>query len=392
MMQPLPVGEFEWMRESALKDWERIVNSENTGCTLEVDLEYPNHLHDFHDDFPLAPELLEVNGFQKLIPNLRDKEKMVLDGRSLQLFLSLGMKLKKIHRGIKFRKEAFMKPFIEHNTKLRTAAKNDFEKDLFKLGSNAVYGKTMENVRNRIDMKLVNDRKKKANLVKKINFKHATHFGEKLAAVHMRKTKVVLNKPIFCGAAILDLSKIHMFNFHYNYVKQKWEKVQVLYSDTDSLILEIQTDDFFQDTAGDVEKWFDTSGIPKTHFAVKDGFPVGKNKKVLGKFKDEAGGKIIREFVGLRPKCYSIQIEEAKSIKKAKGTKKNVTKSLTHQDFKDVLFGKDFPPLENVSLRSHFHEIYTETIRKVALSAEDDKRVVQKDGIQTLALGHWRLN
>ena len=190
MMQPLPVGEFEWTRESALKDWERIVNSENTGCTLEVDLEYPNHLHDFHDDFPLAPELLEVNGFQKLIPNLRDKEKMVLDGRSLQLFLSLGMKLKKIHRGIKFRKEAFMKPFIEHNTKLRTAAKNDFKKDLFKLGSNAVYGKTMENVRNRIDMKLVNDRKKKANLVKKINFKHATHFGEKLAAVHMRKTKL----------------------------------------------------------------------------------------------------------------------------------------------------------------------------------------------------------
>ena len=207
----------------------------------------------------------------------------------------------------------------------------------------------------------------------------------------MRKTKVVLNKPIFCGAAILDLSKIHMFNFHYNYVKKKWDKVQVLYTDTDSLVLEIETEDFFQDTAPDVEEWFDTSGIPKNHFAVKDGFPVGKNKKVLGKFKDEAGGKIIREFVGLRPKCYSIQIEESKSIKKAKGTKKNVTKSLTHQDFKDVLFGKVFPPLENVSLRSHFHEIFTETIRKVALSAEDDKRVVQKDGVATLALGHWRL-
>ena len=245
MMQPLPVDGFEWLSKSALKNWEKIVNSEEVGCILEVDLEYPNHLHDFHNDFPLAPELLEVNEFQKLIPNLADKEKMVLDGRSLQLFLSLGMVLKKIHRGIKFRKEAFMRPFIEHNTRLRTAAKNDFEKDLFKLASNAVYGKTMENVRNRIDMKLVNDRGKKAKLVKKINFKHATHFGEKLAAVHMRKTKVVLDKPIFCGAAILDLSKIHMFNFHFNYVKKKWEKVQVLYSDTDSLMLEIQTDDFF---------------------------------------------------------------------------------------------------------------------------------------------------
>ena len=153
MMQALPVGDFQWMTDSQLQDWERISNSENTGCTLEVDLIYPQHLHDFHDDFPLAPEVLETNGFQKLIPNLRDKHKMVLDGRSLQLFLSLGMKLKKLHRGISFRKEAFMKPFIIHNTKLRTAAKNDFEKDLFKLASNAVYGKTMENVRNRIDMK-----------------------------------------------------------------------------------------------------------------------------------------------------------------------------------------------------------------------------------------------
>ena len=326
MMQPLPVDGFEWLKKSALKNWEKIVNSEDVGCTLEVDLQYPNHLHDSHNDFPLAPELLEVNGFQKLIPNLRDKEKMVLDGRSLQLFLSLGMVLKKIHRGIGFKKEAFMRPFIEHNTKLRTAAKNDFEKDLFKLASNAVYGKTMENVRNRIDMKLVNDRKEKAKLVKKINFKHATHFGEKIAAVHMRKTKVILNKPIYCGATILDLSKIHMFNFHFNYIKKKWEKVKVLYSNTDSLVLKIQTDDFFQDTAPDVEKWFDTSAYPKDHFACKNGFPVGKNKKVLGMFKEVAGGKIIREFVGLRAKCYSIQIEEAKSIKKAKGTKKKCYK------------------------------------------------------------------
>ena len=108
-------------------------------------------------------------------------------------------------------------------------------------------------------------------------------------------------------------------------------------------------------------------------------------------FKDEAGGKIIREFVGLRAKCYSIQIEEAKSIKKAKGTKKNVTNFISHQNFKDVLFGRRFPPLENVSFRSHLHEIYTETVRKVALSAEDDKRVVMDDGRATFAIGHWRL-
>ena len=389
MMQPLPVGGFEWLSEGKLKQWEKIVDSEDLGCVLEVDLEYPAELHDFHNDFPLAPELMEVGGIFKLIPNLKDKEKMVLDGRNLKLFLSLGMKLKNIRRGIGFKKEAFMKPFIEWNTKLRTAAKNDFEKELFKLASNAVYGKTMENVRNRINMKLVNDRKKKANLVRKINFKHATKFGEKIAAVHMKKTKVTLDKPIFVGAAILDLSKIHMFKFHYGYVKKKWEKVKVLYSDTDSLILEIETDDFFADTGEDVEKWFDTSKYPKDHFAAKNGFPVGKNKKVLGMFKDEADGQIIRGFVGLRPKCYSVLMEE-KQIKKAKGTKKNTVKGISHEDYVRVLRGEKFPPMKNISFRSHLHEIFTEQMWKVALSAEDDKRIVMANGIQTLAIGHWR--
>ena len=388
MMQPLPVGEFEWLGEEKLKNWEKIVDSEGWGCVLEVDLEYPEELHDFHNDFPLAPELVEVGGIEKLIPNLKDKEKMVLDGRNLKLYLSLGMKLKKIWRGIGFREKAFMKPFIEWNTKLRTAAENDFEKELFKLASNAVYGKTMENVRNRINMKLVNDRRKKANLVKKINFKHATKFGDKIAAVHMRKTKVCLDKPIFVGAAILDLSKIHMFKFCYGYVKEKWENVRVLYSDTDSLILEIETDDFFADTAEDVEKWFDTSKYPKDHFAV--GFPVGKNKKVLGMFKDEADGKIIRGFVGLRAKCYSVLMEE-KQIKKAKGTKKNTVKGISHEDYVRVLRGEKFPLMKNISFRSHLHEIFTEKMWKVALSAEDDKRIVGEDGVSTLAIGHWRL-
>ena len=390
MMQPLPVGGFEWLSEGVLEKWEKIVDSEDLGCVLEVDLEYPAELHDFHNDFPLAPELMEVGGIHKLIPNLKDKEKMILDGRNLKLFLSLGMKLKKIRRGIGFREKAFMKPFIEWNTKLRTAARNDFEKELFKLASNSVYGKTMENVRNRINMKLVNDRKKKAKYVKKVNFKHATKFGEKIAAVHMKKTKVILNKPIFVGAAILDLSKIHMFEFHYGYVKKKWEKVKVLYSDTDSLILEIETDDFFADTGEDVKKWFDTSKYPKDHFAAKNGFPVGKNKKIFGMFKDEAEGKIIREFVGLRPKCYSVLMDE-KEIKKAKGTKKNTVKSISHEDFVRVLQGEKFPPMKNISIRSHLHEIFTEQMWKVALSAEDDKRIVMEDGIQTLAIGHWRL-
>ena len=109
-------------------------------------------------------------------------------------------------------------------------------------------------------------------------------------------------------------------------------------------------------------------------------------------FKDEAGGKIIREFVGLRAKCYSIKIDGKEGVKKAKGTKKNVVKnSISHEDFNSVLFGKKFAPIQNVSFRSHLHEIFTESMMKVALSAEDDKRIVMEDGVQTLAIGHWRL-
>ena len=131
------------------------------------------------------------------------------------------MKLKKIHRGVSFFEEAFMKPFIELNTKIRTAAKNAFEKDFFKLMSNAVYGKTLENVRNRQNVYILNDPVKKRKYTSQPHFKSVTHFNQNLSAVHMLKTEVVLDKPVYCGASILDLSKYHMFDFHYNYAKKK---------------------------------------------------------------------------------------------------------------------------------------------------------------------------
>ena len=167
MLEPLPVGGFKWMSENELNKWKEFVEKEDVGCVLEVDLEYPAELHDEHNDYPTAPESLEMGGVKKLIPNLMNKKSMVLHGKSLQQYLSLGMKLKKIHRGIRFKEEAFMKPFIELNTKLRTAAKNDFEKNVFKLMSNSVYGKTLENVRNRVNVYIVNDEKQKRRLVTK---------------------------------------------------------------------------------------------------------------------------------------------------------------------------------------------------------------------------------
>ena len=153
-MKALPIGDFKWMDEKELEHWK------NIPCILEVDLESPKDLHDLHNDYPLAPERLKINNVEKLIPNLWDKEKYIVHHENLKLYLELGLKIKKIHRGIKFREEPWMRSYIELNMRLRASGKNDFEKDFFKLMNNSVFGKTMENIRNRVDVKLANNPKK----------------------------------------------------------------------------------------------------------------------------------------------------------------------------------------------------------------------------------------
>ena len=253
---------------------------------------------------------------EKLIPNLWDKEKYIVHHENLKLYLELGLKVKKIHRGIKFREEPWMRSYIELNTDLRTKGKNDFEKDFFKLMNNSVFGKTMENIRNRVDVRLVNDQKKRKKLIAKPNVRHCTIFDENLVAIHMKKPKLVFNKPVYCGMVILDISKSLMYDFHYGYILPKYGKNQkLLFTDTDSLCYEIETEDFYKDISEDVEKGFDTSNFPKDH---PSEIPVGKNKKIPGMMKDEAGGKIIEEFVGLRAKLYSYKMFEGKEEKNAK--------------------------------------------------------------------------
>ena len=156
------------------------------GCFLEVDLEYPNELHDFHNDFSLAPESLVLNGFPKLTQNLGDKKRMVLHGVNLKQYLSLEMKLKKVWRVLMFREEPFMKPYIDKNTQLRMQGKNAFEKD-FKLMNNSVFGKTMENLRNRVNIHLVKEVEKAEKFVNQPHFEDVKIFDEFLIAVKMKK-------------------------------------------------------------------------------------------------------------------------------------------------------------------------------------------------------------
>ena len=249
MSQKLPTGDFKWMTRKHLDKW-----TEHP-CILEVDLEYLQELHDLHDDYPLAPERLMVDKVEKLIPNLNSKEKYVIHHEALKQYLELGLKLVKVHRGIKFREEAFMKSYIDKNTKLRAKAKSEFEKDFFKLMNNSVFGKTMENIRNRVDVQLVTSEAKASKLTSKPNYDRLTIFDENLIAVHMRKIKLYFNKPIYLGMSILDISKTKMYDFHYRFIKPKnGDKAKLLFTDTDSLAYEIQTKDFYRDITQNVKK------------------------------------------------------------------------------------------------------------------------------------------
>ena len=302
MSQNLPTHGFKWMKNITMEKVDEIMEKANSsmnnlgkkGYIFEVDLEYPDHLWDKHNDYPLAPERLKVNGVEKLISHFKPRKNYVVHYRTLRQCLELGMRLTKVHRGISFYQSSWMEPYIRKNTELRKCASNNFEKDFFKLMNNSVFGKTIENIRKRQNIKLIDDRKQAVKLSSKPNFDRCTIFDKHLIAVHMLNTEVYFNKPVYVGQAILDLSKTLMFNFHYNYIRKKYHnKAELLFTDTDSLMYQIKTKDFYKDINPDVKDKFDTSDYPPNH---PSGIPTGLNKKVIGMFKDEVAGKQITKF------------------------------------------------------------------------------------------------
>ena len=201
----------------------------------------------------------------------------------------------------------------------------------------------------------------------------------------------MFNKPVYLGMCILDLSKTLTYNFHDKYVKNKYgSAAKLLFTDTDSLAHEIKTQDFYKDISEDVIKLFDTSNFPKNH---SSGIKTGQNKKVVGMFKDEAGGKIIEEFVGLRSKLYSYKMLHGEEEKKCKGVKKPVIKNrIKFNDYKECLFtGKKQLKKMNI-IKSQKHVVYSEEVNKIALSSNDDKRIIFVDGVHTLAHGHRKFS
>ena len=409
MSQYLPTGNFRWMTEKQISKLNVARYNENSekGLILEVDLEYPKELHYLHNDYPLAAERVCVKKnmlsdyckkiatkynistglVHKLIPTLSNKEKYVLHYRNLQMYIDLGLKLKKIHRVLEFDQSPWLKQYIDFNTQKRSQAKNAFEKDFFKLMNNSVFGKTMENIRKRVDVRLITDGKKLLKMSSKPTFVCSKIFNENLVAVHKIKEVLTLNRPAYVGMCILDLSKTLMYDFHYNYIKQKYgDKAKLLFTDTDSLTYEIQTEDIYQDFWNDKDK-FDNSDYPES-----SQYFSKANKKVIGKFKDEAAGMPIKEFIGLRSKMYSYIKEDNKVEKTAKGIKKNIIKgNIKHEDYKKVLFKNEQMQHRMKTIRSERHQLGSYEINKISLSCFDDKRYIAENGIKSLAYGHYAI-
>ena len=409
MSQPLSYGNFRWVNANSV-----IPKKKGIGHIYEVDLEYPEELHDLHNDYPCAAKKIKVSddmlsdycreikdkfnissgNVNKLITTLGDKKNYVLHEENLKLYLSLGLKLKKIHRVLEFSEKPWLKKYIDFNTEKRKNAKNAFEKDFFKLMNNSVFGKTMEDIRKRCNIYLETDPDHFLRQTAKPTFVSCKIFHENLVAIHMKKNFLKLNKPSYVGMCILDLSKVLMYDFHYNFIKAKYgDRAKLLFTDTDSLCYHILTDDVYEDLYNHKDM-FDNSDYSKS-----SKFFFDENKKVIGKMKDEAAGNLITSFVGLKSKMYSYLVElpdgnggvKIKNNKTAKGISKNVTKrDLEHEDYLSCLLNSTIEKHKIKTIRSDHHVVSSYEINKISLSCFDDKRYILDDGITSYAYGNYK--
>ena len=411
MTKKLPYDNFKW-DYSFLTD-KKILNYDedsDEGYILEVDLQYPEQLHDLHKDYPLAPEIMSVSedmlskhqkelhykyygkeakdeDTKKLILSLMDKKKYVLHISALKFYLQHGLKLKKIHRIISFKRSNFLKPYIDFNTEKRKQSKTDFEKDLFKLMNNAVYGKTMEDVRKHTEFDLVSAPERFQKCVNSPTYKARHIINENLVGVEKEKAVVELNKPIYMGLSILDYSKVHMYSFYYDVLKPKYQDdIKLIYTDTDSFVIQVMTDDLFQDFK-DLSDYMDFNDYPKSHPNYD-----ASNKKVLGKFKDELSSKIMTHFIGLKPKSYAFKVQgDKKEYKKSKGVVKGkVNTELNYDMYERTLNGEIKPAVRFNTIRSKNHHIFSINQTKFALSNFENKRHWLDTNL-SLPYGHYSI-
>ena len=410
MSEPLPVSDFTWISadECETIDWRVQDDEQEYGYFVECDFTYPDELHDLHNDYPLAPERLIIEegllsdeqrdilesytrthtATPKLIPNFFDKTNQLVHYRNLKFYLEHGLILTKVHKAIRFKQSRWLKPYVQTNTELRAKSNDPVEVKLRKDMNNSIYGKTCENLTKRTDIRLVSSKKMCEKLIHKPHCLRFEVFAPELAAIELQKVKCYINKPTYVGFSVLELSKLHMYKFHYDYLRKWYPTAELLFTDTDSLVYQIFTDDLYEELKSKQEH-FDFSNYPSEHTLFNEA-----NKMVMGKMKDESNGSIITEFVGLRPKMYSyttLVSSALKETKRAKGIQRAVVAAIHHSDYIAQLRA----PSENyVNIRrigQKHHRLYTIQSEKRGLCSFDDKRFLQPDGVHTYAHGHYKI-
>jgi hypothetical protein len=387
MSMPMPYGGFKFISSeefltATVEDWATLEDlstiklspmNDKTCYFVECYIDYPARLHDAHNDYPYLPEsmvitdemlspeqlalrIVNYHPIYKLVPNLYNKQRYICHYSLLKQALDAGLILKKVHRVLQFNHSLWLKPYIEINTQRRIAAKSEFEKNFFKLMINSIYGKTLENIRKRKNVEIVNNAQRRNKIVRSDCFQHEQRISENLLLMSKKPSVLKLIKPIYVGAAILDLSKTLMYDFHYTTIKKDYPGAELLFTDTDSLVYDIPGDDIYQFIYDNHRDLFDLSD------SVIKKFQDDTNKKVLGKFKDEFKFVPVREFVGLRSKMYAL-ITDDFEIKRAKGVNNNHVKNkLTFKDCLEALYRTSDVSIKTITsygFRSYNHEIVT---------------------------------
>lgn len=412
-MSFLPYSNFDWLEREDIEaiDWKKVDTESNFGYLLEVDLEYPKKLHAKHSNFPLAPENIQVDyenlspyskkslfrstktkkySDSKLSATFHERKNYVLHFKNLKLYLSLGMKLKHVHRVLMFKQKKFIAPFIEMCTKERQKASTKFEQDQFKKVANSTYGKTIQNVRGYSTVKLHTKKKSLLKAISHHTFKNFVIIDTNLVQTNHITPVICHDKPIAVGMTVLELSKNIMFQFYYNILSDKSFKIDLGFSDTDSFLFKTSNTEAYEKK---VLPYMDFSNYPTDHPLFNE-----KNKAKLGFFKDELGGKLsISEFVGLRAKCYSMKMHNEKKVEIEKKICKGlgriaIEKRLKFQHYKDCLFNFQDKRYDFHTIRSNKQNVKTVRINKKAISHFDSKRWLFDCGIHSVPYGSDIIN
>lgn len=417
----LPTGDYEWCSQNVLdqlsENMHTIPRDSDIGYILEVDLEYPEELHETHKSLPLAPEQMDIvfddlSPFaksslkhlrgelsakryksSKLCSTLKNKNKYVVHYTTLNTYVRLGMKLKKIHRAMRFTQAPALAKYIKLCTEKRKLALTPIEKQIWKLTCNAVYGKLIQNNRKHMTLKFTTTPKMFTKHYASPFYRGHRILSEKVTAIYLDKKVVKLDRLYAMGFSVLDLSKEHMFSSYYDFFQPALGigNVEIVLSDTDSFVLHIKhlgRDEVFER----IGAIMDYSNYPSSH-------PLFSNsrKAIPGYFKDENCGNIMTEIVGLRSKCYTTQVLNLndKTLTKSvvcKGVGKAARNSLTLEAYRSCINSFNEVRVDMHCIRSKSHNLYTQKIRKIALSSSDDKRYLLDCGRHTRPYGFIPLN